>query len=194
MAVVHKSMHRPPPKRDEIEERRGGGSGTQKFVHQKWPNQILLIIYFVFPHDGREGVPPPPPPTVYGHPNTSLPLFLPSTHAGWLSSACPSVRARPQTSQHTPGRVGPRAAGAKRRKDACAKRTRSHRQRPITALGLSLGRAMLTVRRQRMLRKTRDGALAYCFAPSHAINKTRCVALRGLRFRIMPLPMQLAPQ
>ena len=47
--------------------RRGGGegSGTQKFVCQKWPNQIFPTVNFVVSHDGHFGrggrVPSPPP-------------------------------------------------------------------------------------------------------------------------------------
>ena len=56
---------------------RGGGSGTQKFVYQKWPDQIFPIAKFVFPHEchfglGGGGGATPPPPTVYGHSNTCL--------------------------------------------------------------------------------------------------------------------------
>ena len=38
--------------------KRGGGSGTQKVVYQKWPDQIFLIVSLVLSHDGpfgREG-------------------------------------------------------------------------------------------------------------------------------------------
>ena len=28
--------------------RKGGGSGTQKFVYQKWPNQIFPVVNFHF--------------------------------------------------------------------------------------------------------------------------------------------------
>ena len=45
----------------------GGGSGTQKFVHQKWPDQIFPIVCFVLSHDdhfgfwgGVQGGTPPP--------------------------------------------------------------------------------------------------------------------------------------
>ena len=34
----------------------GRGSGTQKFVYQKWPNQIFPFVNFVFPHDGHFGL------------------------------------------------------------------------------------------------------------------------------------------
>ena len=34
----------------------GGGSGTPKFVYQTWPNQILPIISFVFPHNHHFGL------------------------------------------------------------------------------------------------------------------------------------------
>ena len=69
------------PTGDVLEER-GGLSGTQKFVHQKWPNQIFALVNFVFPHCGHYGLEggggrpgrgvSPPPPAVYGHSNTSL--------------------------------------------------------------------------------------------------------------------------
>ena len=57
-----------------------GGSGTQKFVYQKWPDKIFPMVHFVFSHDdhfgleggGVQGVVAPPPPMVYGHSNTSL--------------------------------------------------------------------------------------------------------------------------
>ena len=54
----------------------GGGSGTQKFVDQKWPDQIFPILNFDSPTLvtlvwGATGG-DPPPPTVYGHSNTSL--------------------------------------------------------------------------------------------------------------------------
>ena len=34
----------------------GGGSGTQKFVYQKWPDQIFPFVNFVFSHDGHFGL------------------------------------------------------------------------------------------------------------------------------------------
>ena len=34
----------------------GGGSGTQKFVYQNWPDQIVPLVDFVFSHDGRFGL------------------------------------------------------------------------------------------------------------------------------------------
>ena len=34
----------------------GGGSGTQKFVHQKWPNQIFPMVNFRFSRDGPFGL------------------------------------------------------------------------------------------------------------------------------------------
>ena len=38
-------------------EKRGeGGSGTQKFVYHKWPDQILVIGTFCFCHDGHFGL------------------------------------------------------------------------------------------------------------------------------------------
>ena len=53
----------------------GGEAGSQKFVHQKWPDQIFPMVSFDFSHCGHfglgEGGPggctPPPPPAVYGH-------------------------------------------------------------------------------------------------------------------------------
>ena len=33
-----------------------GGSGTQKFVRQKWPDQIFATVNFVFSHDGTFGL------------------------------------------------------------------------------------------------------------------------------------------
>ena len=33
----------------------GGGFGTQKFVYQKWPDQIFPIVNFIFSHDGPFG-------------------------------------------------------------------------------------------------------------------------------------------
>ena len=35
--------------------REGGGSGKQKFVNQKWPDQIFRMINFVFSHNGHFG-------------------------------------------------------------------------------------------------------------------------------------------
>ena len=35
---------------------RGGGSGAQNFVYQKWPDQIFPIVNFVFSHDGPFGL------------------------------------------------------------------------------------------------------------------------------------------
>ena len=34
----------------------GGGSGTQKFVYQKWPDQNFPIVNFRFSHDGHFGL------------------------------------------------------------------------------------------------------------------------------------------
>ena len=34
----------------------GGGSGTQKCVYQKWPDQLFPIVNCVFPHDGHFGL------------------------------------------------------------------------------------------------------------------------------------------
>ena len=33
-----------------------GRSGTQKFVYQKWPDQIFPIVNFVFSRDGHFGL------------------------------------------------------------------------------------------------------------------------------------------
>ena len=38
------------------EEGRGRGSGTQKFVHQKWHDQIFPSVNFVFFHYGHFGL------------------------------------------------------------------------------------------------------------------------------------------
>ena len=39
------------PPRDAVEQRRGGGgSGTQKFVYQKWPESIIPFVNFNFSH------------------------------------------------------------------------------------------------------------------------------------------------
>ena len=35
--------------------KRGGGSGTQNFVDQKWPDNIFRTVNFVFSHDGHFG-------------------------------------------------------------------------------------------------------------------------------------------
>ena len=68
----------PPPPQGCIRREEGGGSGTQKFVYQKWPNQISPTVNFCFfPQwslwSGGGGVPssnaigpfqyPPPPPS-----------------------------------------------------------------------------------------------------------------------------------
>ena len=57
----------------------GGGSGTQKLVYQKWPDQVFPFIKFVFSHCGHFGLGGggstgggTPPPTVYGRSNTCL--------------------------------------------------------------------------------------------------------------------------
>ena len=46
--------------REVLEGRGGGGggrgSGTQKFVYQKWHDQIFLIVNFVFSHEGHSGL------------------------------------------------------------------------------------------------------------------------------------------
>ena len=33
-----------------------GGSGTQNFVYQKWPDKIFLTVNFGFSHDGHFGL------------------------------------------------------------------------------------------------------------------------------------------
>ena len=59
-----------------------GGSGTRKFVHQKWPEKMFPLVNSFFPTmvtlvwggggaEGGGGV-TPPPPMVYGHSNTAL--------------------------------------------------------------------------------------------------------------------------
>ena len=73
-----------PTTREVLEGGRGGGSGTRKFVYQKWPDQIFSIVKFLFSRDSHFGLAgggrgvqrggvPPPPPMVYGHSNTYLP-------------------------------------------------------------------------------------------------------------------------
>ena len=47
---------RPDAARLTLEEKGGGGgSGTQKFVHQKWADQIFPTVNFVISHDGHFG-------------------------------------------------------------------------------------------------------------------------------------------
>ena len=68
-------MHRPTQANMRSEEEGalgGGGSGTQKFVFHKWPDQIFPMVHFGVSHDGhfglggggvqggRGGQPPPP--------------------------------------------------------------------------------------------------------------------------------------
>ena len=36
--------------------RGGGGPGAQKFVCQKWPDQIFPMVNFICPHDGHFGL------------------------------------------------------------------------------------------------------------------------------------------
>ena len=74
--------------------RGGGGSGTPKFVYQKWPNQIFPIVNFVFSHDGHfglggggglgEGVPPSPP--LLGFVYTDMPCSETQRHNGGTAS------------------------------------------------------------------------------------------------------------
>ena len=53
----------------DVVEERGGGSGTQKMVYQKWPKAVFSFAHFIFSNyeiwvQGGEGVPgvlPPPP-------------------------------------------------------------------------------------------------------------------------------------
>ena len=33
----------------------GAGGGTQKFVYQKWPDQIVPMVNFLFSHNGHFG-------------------------------------------------------------------------------------------------------------------------------------------
>ena len=70
-------------------EEGGGGSGTQKFVYQKWPDQIFPMVNFVVSHDGHFGLGPGggDPPIVYGGSTTSL-----WGGGGWfgvLATRCP---------------------------------------------------------------------------------------------------------
>ena len=52
--IEHQSSTESPSPREVLEEGEGGGgSWTQMFVYQKWPNQILPIVNFVFSHDGH---------------------------------------------------------------------------------------------------------------------------------------------
>ena len=48
----------PPPPRPELEGGVGGGgeARTQKFVYQKWPDQIFPFVNFIFSHDGHFGL------------------------------------------------------------------------------------------------------------------------------------------
>ena len=68
--------------REALAGEEDGGSGTQKFVYQTWPNQGSLCILRFFPlwslwSGGRSGGGGyPPPPSVYGHSITSLALPL----------------------------------------------------------------------------------------------------------------------
>ena len=75
---ISPSQSPPPPPREVLEGGGGGGAGTQKFVHQKWPDQIFPIVNFVGPlyspfglegglGGSSYGAPPfqyPPPPRV----------------------------------------------------------------------------------------------------------------------------------
>ena len=46
----------PPPPDREVLEGGEGGSGSQKFVYQKWPDQIFPTVNFGFSHDGPFGL------------------------------------------------------------------------------------------------------------------------------------------
>ena len=54
--------------------KKGGGEGVwyQKFVYQKWPDQIFPIVNFVFPHIGHFGLGGAGPPMVVGRSNERL--------------------------------------------------------------------------------------------------------------------------
>ena len=62
-------------------ERGGGGSGTQKFVYQKWPDQIFPTANLVVSHDGHfgrdGGAGGGAPPMVVSRSDTSLPCPVP---------------------------------------------------------------------------------------------------------------------
>ena len=58
----------------------GGGSGTQKFVYQKWCDKMVPMVIFIFSHEGHFGLGgrgikggggASPPPMVYSHSTTS---------------------------------------------------------------------------------------------------------------------------
>ena len=63
----------------ELLEGGEGGSGTQNFVLEKWPDQIVPVVNFVLSHNGYfflgggVEVVLPPPPAVYGHSNFLAP-------------------------------------------------------------------------------------------------------------------------
>ena len=91
-----------------------GGSGTQNFVYQKWPDQIFSIVNFVLSHDGHFGLKgggggsrgeyPPPPPMVYGHSNTSRPDGCRLLHNGTASgTALPMGQLGPNGSECASG-------------------------------------------------------------------------------------------
>ena len=42
-----------PPPQPRIRRAGEGGSGTQKFVYQKWPNKIFRMVNVVFPRCGH---------------------------------------------------------------------------------------------------------------------------------------------
>ena len=51
-ALAHTSRRKERGGRDVFEER-GGVSGTQIFVYQKWPDKIFPMVNCVFSHDGH---------------------------------------------------------------------------------------------------------------------------------------------
>ena len=55
----------------------GGGSGIQKVVHQKWPDQIFPAVNFVVSHDGNFGLGGARGSRVCGFSITSLGAWLP---------------------------------------------------------------------------------------------------------------------
>ena len=52
--------------RDVLEGGGGGASETQKFVYQKWPDQIFSMVSFVFTHYGHFRFGGGGPPSLYG--------------------------------------------------------------------------------------------------------------------------------
>ena len=87
--------------------RGGGGSGTQKFVYQKWPYKIFSVVNFVFPTmvtlvRGGGGGAGHPLPMVYGHSNPSL-VVGPCTQADEGSAqCCPANATRPSPWRRVP--------------------------------------------------------------------------------------------